>query len=1039
MNVVRRLLLTPIAGLLACGPSADIGTHPRAIIDGALEDGHPAVGALVAKRPEDDTPSGSFCSATLIDPSWVLTAAHCIDGARGRAGGDDPETFFLHFFIGSDTGSPETGRWVPAKQIFVHPGYRMPGGDRGYDIAIFELEAPVTDVTPVPIFRGDLAAESGAELLYVGFGQSDGDGNGSGRKRSATLRLNTVNPTVYITSQGGGGVCFGDSGGPGLLDVGGQLHVVGVNSTVFGDPSCYEYSTQIRVDAYASWIDATMGRADDCRTEPALCQCDAACGADGICDNAQCGGDSCPDLYACLRFCRSQLCQVNCLLRSTPGASYALDQLLSCISDRCPSGDPSCVEARCRRENTTCDQGLAATVGEADCAYVHRCNEACAPDDLACQDACFFEATLEAQTQREQLEDCIEGACAGEVTEEARARCAAEACRDRYLTCLPDEACRLAGGSCASDTACVVEPWVASYCVPTLGLEVGEVCDPAEVQCADGAVCLDDGTGPVCREICATGAECEQSFAPCVAVDVPGKPFSIGVCSLACPDADEDGACDDADCHPADPTIHPGAAELCDLERRDEDCDGARNEGCEVCLDGSLSMDCPAPAPTPTLPTEPEEGCTCLTPRPGPSPWLALGLFAPLLVRRRRTLAALALGLLVACGGGEPAPDAGAPDSGAPDAGAADVGFEPWDVGIWPEASIFRVQQGLVSPGTVITLEGLVVTSPVVEGGFFVAEAEGAYHGVWVALEGVPAPALSVGDTLDLTAEIAERAWDPAEAGDTTRTRTELVVRSAADLSPGAPGAAPAPVAATRPELAVADLAERYEGVLVDLGEATVTAQDLEAGRLVVDDLVAVGGPFLTLDLSWLEPGARFSAVRGPLQYEDGAYVVAPRDLADLERAPITFEGCLPDSGYTVCPTEIRWLEARRDCGAQGGRLVVLETPEENLAVGGIARRWFDSAFWIGMSDREEEGDWRWVDGSTLTYDPWGAGEPNNAGNNEDCAHSNWRGDGVWNDLPCGRREPYVCEFPGEGARCAADADCAAGPGTCVDGSCVPM
>ncbi|XP_067685367.1 C-type lectin domain family 4 member M-like [Haliotis asinina] len=39
--------------------------------------------------------------------------------------------------------------------------------------------------------------------------------------------------------------------------------------------------------------------------------------------------------------------------------------------------------------------------------------------------------------------------------------------------------------------------------------------------------------------------------------------------------------------------------------------------------------------------------------------------------------------------------------------------------------------------------------------------------------------------------------------------------------------------------------------------------------------------------------------------------------------------------------------------------------------------------FWVGSTDIEEEGTWRWKDGTPIN--PWLVGDPNDAGGNEDC------------------------------------------------------
>ncbi|KAI1887285.1 hypothetical protein AGOR_G00188670 [Albula goreensis] len=67
------------------------------------------------------------------------------------------------------------------------------------------------------------------------------------------------------------------------------------------------------------------------------------------------------------------------------------------------------------------------------------------------------------------------------------------------------------------------------------------------------------------------------------------------------------------------------------------------------------------------------------------------------------------------------------------------------------------------------------------------------------------------------------------------------------------------------------------------------------------------------------------------------------------------------------------------------------------------------NSVWIGLTDRENEGTWKWVDGTTLTTGYWRSGEPNNAGSGEDCAAMHPEG---WNDLPCSDTTCWVCEKP---------------------------
>jgi hypothetical protein len=66
--------------------------------------------------------------------------------------------------------------------------------------------------------------------------------------------------------------------------------------------------------------------------------------------------------------------------------------------------------------------------------------------------------------------------------------------------------------------------------------------------------------------------------------------------------------------------------------------------------------------------------------------------------------------------------------------------------------------------------------------------------------------------------------------------------------------------------------------------------------------------------------------------------------------------------------------------------------------------------WWIGLNDRAAEDTFVWTDGSPVDFTQWGAGEPNNSGD-EDCVHLS-SGSGDWNDLFCGQQNPYICRLP---------------------------
>ncbi|XP_048191121.1 C-type lectin domain family 4 member E-like [Perognathus longimembris pacificus] len=117
-------------------------------------------------------------------------------------------------------------------------------------------------------------------------------------------------------------------------------------------------------------------------------------------------------------------------------------------------------------------------------------------------------------------------------------------------------------------------------------------------------------------------------------------------------------------------------------------------------------------------------------------------------------------------------------------------------------------------------------------------------------------------------------------------------------------------------------------------------------------------------------------------------------------------------SCYFFSVNAMNWESSARNCSGMGAQLVVINTPEEQEFLHSTKPR--RREFFIGLSDRETEGQWRWVDHTPLTkpWSFWDIGEPNNLV--EDCAtmrdSPNPRKN--WNDIPCFYSMPRICELP---------------------------
>lgn len=118
------------------------------------------------------------------------------------------------------------------------------------------------------------------------------------------------------------------------------------------------------------------------------------------------------------------------------------------------------------------------------------------------------------------------------------------------------------------------------------------------------------------------------------------------------------------------------------------------------------------------------------------------------------------------------------------------------------------------------------------------------------------------------------------------------------------------------------------------------------------------------------------------------------------------------DHFYKVFYENTTWHDARRRCERMGGHLAIVESKAEDEFLASISR----SHVWIGATDEEEEGQWRWIDGSSLEYSNWDDGEPNNAPGHAAGTHEDYlmiSKYAKWNDLSLESEiiKGFVCEW----------------------------
>ena len=135
---------------------------------------------------------------------------------------------------------------------------------------------------------------------------------------------------------------------------------------------------------------------------------------------------------------------------------------------------------------------------------------------------------------------------------------------------------------------------------------------------------------------------------------------------------------------------------------------------------------------------------------------------------------------------------------------------------------------------------------------------------------------------------------------------------------------------------------------------------------------------------------------------------------------------------YVSAKTETAtWDEAQKICKTmkKSSNLAMPKTQKENDFLKQVNNFTEGSAvhpdIWIGGSDIEEEGVWKWVDGSTipqsLQEDNWALGEPNNAyGGTQHCLAKYFRGgrgtrnsrtNRFWDDAVCEAKKQFICSY----------------------------
>tara|TARA_R110002111_G_scaffold166657_1_gene232524 strand:+ start:326 stop:1771 length:1446 start_codon:yes stop_codon:yes gene_type:complete len=175
----------------------------------------------LAERYKDSITYNDGCVGTVIDPSWVLTAAHCVTPKEQRP------LFIEHL-----------GKKYPVELIKVHPKNNTE--TNAYDMALLRLKWPMNNSRPAILYP--LSDEQGKQVTFVGNGNF-----GNGIKGIISTKAILRAATNIITGASPSQLSFTfdkpehalrlegisgphDSGGPAFIEQDGKLYIAGVSS-----------------------------------------------------------------------------------------------------------------------------------------------------------------------------------------------------------------------------------------------------------------------------------------------------------------------------------------------------------------------------------------------------------------------------------------------------------------------------------------------------------------------------------------------------------------------------------------------------------------------------------------------------------------------------------------------------------------------------------------------------------------------------------------------------------------------------------------
>ena len=209
----------------------------------------------------------SGCGATVIDPEWIVTAAHCAPYPG------DEVIYGLEYWadVHGLPSDEQAAHLTTVDTVYLHPSYNSSTLEN--DIALARLANPVDlgNAQPIalhdPPGGGDLTDDR--SLTVAGWGTTSSGGSSSARLKAATIFVDEgcgqypageiIDTAMFCAAAPGTDSCQGDSGGPVVLVDSGITYLAGIVSWGYGCAEAAYPGVYTRVSNYTDWVASHTG------------------------------------------------------------------------------------------------------------------------------------------------------------------------------------------------------------------------------------------------------------------------------------------------------------------------------------------------------------------------------------------------------------------------------------------------------------------------------------------------------------------------------------------------------------------------------------------------------------------------------------------------------------------------------------------------------------------------------------------------------------------------------------------------------------